>query len=241
MYGYSAGSGGFARLLVSLGALAAVGIPVALILTHGGTVNFALLPYAIPAAAVAIAVLVTIGNALFGPPAAVPQRRWRTSPANGIVIGLAGLTAAVFLTAAPAREAHDYATDPTCAAAFVLEPGTPGACRLAQARIVEADSSGSRSTSYYVVLRFQDGSSQRVTLAKEARGNVWRGARDGGDREATVQYFRTSIVQVETRSGRAIASAMPAEVEKRWALLGICAGVLGLVSAAFAILTSGIF
>jgi hypothetical protein len=177
---------------------------------------------------------------MYGPQPA--NNRRRITPVDGIILGFVGLSVAGLLTLGPTQQAHAYAADPTCAAAFALRAGRAGACRLARARILDNDrTSGVHGSKFVLVLGFPDGSSDIVRIAELARGNVWQGALRDGDRSATVQYFHGRPVQVETRSGLAIASAMPVETEKKWALLGLCVGVIGLISAAFAILTSGIF
>jgi hypothetical protein len=241
MYGYSAQSGGLARLLVSVSAVAVVGIPVALILNHGGSINLGLLPYAIPAAAIAIAILVAIGHAIVGPgPQRIVYVGRRGSPASGVLIGVVGLAVGGWLMFGAGHDAKAYANDPSCSAGFTLDSGTPGACRLAGAHIDAANATGGRSTSYSLNLTFGDGSTGTVTLGREVRGNVWTAARNGSDESATVQYYGNRIVQVETRSGLAHTSRMPIDLERTWALVGIGAGLLGLVSAARVILTSGI-
>jgi hypothetical protein len=238
MYGYSTRpGGGLTRLLVSVCALTLVGVPVWLILTRGGNLNLSLLPYAIPIAAIAIALLVALGNVLFGA-APQPVTYWRRSnPAAGIVIGVLGVVAGTWFFSNADRDVHTYANDPSCSSLFTLTPGQSGACRVERAHIDSSYVAGRHSDAWRVVLALTH---DDVNLVREIRGNVWNGARSGDD-EARVQYFRNHIVQVETQSGRAFTSSMPLEIEQTWALLGIGAGLIGLISAGRVLLTAGIF
>jgi hypothetical protein len=239
MYEYSTRpGGGLTRLLVSVCALTVVGVPVWLILTHGGSINLSLLPYAIPIAAIAIALLAALGNAVFGA-APRPVYYRRSNPAAGIVVGVLGVVAGAWFFFNADRDVHAYANDPSCASLF-MTAGQSGACRVESARIESTYVGGGRSSTWRVVLALPDGTNADVNLVREVRGNVWTGARRG-DEAATVQYFRNRIVQVETRSGRAFTGNMPLEIEQTWALLGIGAGLIGLISAGRVLLTSGIF
>jgi len=228
------GSGG---ALISLAALALVGWPILNAINHGQAVNMAWIVYGLPAAAVVIALgawafsrllrSAGIGDEAVAP---APVRRGM-SPGAGIVLGLTGLFGGGWMMLHADGDARTYASDPSCNAGFASGYVRTGACHIEPAAIVDAHFGGRHNTSHYIGLRFNDGSTVNLNIARETSGSVFEGALQHRDNAASVQFFRNHVTQVLTSSGQAITSNMPAEQRSFWALLGIVGGIIGVFSA----------
>jgi hypothetical protein len=226
-------------LLVTVFGLLVVGVPFYLIVIRQGWAGLAAMPYAIPIAAVALALIIAIGHRLTGTGRSVGYTPVRGgNPAGGIVAGLALVAAGIAMSFKAGADVHRYDADPSCSALFTAG-GTVGACRLERVKITQTFSCGRRGNSSCMTLQRSDGSTVSVTNGTNFRGSVFRGARNG-DRSAEVQYFDGRVVQVETQSGRVATSDLPFEREKFWTLMGLVGGMFGLV-ATVAVLVRGVF
>jgi hypothetical protein len=240
MFPYQRQGSGLVSFFVTVIGLAVVGIPFYFIVARQGWGALSAMPYAIPVAAVALAVVLFVGHHLTGTapqPGGIPLRRG--NPAGGIVGGLILVGAGIFMSFKSGGDVRRYQNDPSCSAGFTAA-GAAGACSLDQVRIIGAYACGRHNASDCIRVERSDGTSRSVTLARDYRGSVYRGARDSGDRFAEVQYFDGRIVQVETRSGRSATSDMPLERERLWTLIGMVGGFFGLIAAAV-VLVRGIF
>jgi hypothetical protein len=200
------------------------------------TVNVTLLVYAIPVVAILVAIMrLVVGRMLArapispGPP--VAKNRWQQNPVPGIVFGVAGLGIGAFMFTSADADQRVYAAEPSCTQGFAAPIGGAGICRLASMRIARWYWSGGRHSRRHLVLSDVNGQGGDVTYGRDLRGSVWRGIYNDDDRAATVQLFKSDIVLIETRSGLAATDLEPRARVDLWALFGICAGFLGMVSA----------
>ena len=226
--------------LVTAFGLLIVCVPFYFIVLRQGWAGVIAMPYAIPIAAVALAIIVAIGHRIGGTSALsyrMPVRRGNAG--GGIVAGLILVAAGIFMSFKAGADTHRYQNDPSCSAGFA-GAGVPGGCRLEHMKITATYACGRHDNSSCLTLESADGSLSNVSLARNIRGNVYRGARDDGDRLAEVQYFDGRIVEVETRSGLLATTNLPLESEKFWTLMGLVGGFFGLVAAAV-VMVRGIF
>jgi hypothetical protein len=231
MFGYNRAPGtSLGSLVVTTFALLVVGVPFYLIVLSHGWAGILAMPYAIPVAAVALALIVAFGHRLTGTGASYAWLSPRTSnPAGGIVVSLLFVVGSIVMSFKAGADVRRYNADPTCSSVFAAAGGA-GACALEDVRISQAYSCGRNNGTSCLTLESPSRPATTVRLRANFRGNVFRGALDG-DRTATVQYFDGRAVQIETHSGRVATADYPLENEKFWTLLGLVFGGFGIIGA----------
>jgi len=232
---YRSASTSKARLITSLATIVVV-LALAGFTTHHGSsaIDLTVLVYAIPAVAIGIALFSAVAGRLFGvaPSRTVGRPAFRANALVGMAVGAIVLVVGGTMVFRIETDVHRYASDSACAAGFGAAYGAPGACRIAYGTIEDAYTTPGRySSTYHLAIRMNDGTLEQVALGRKTRGDVWAGAEFHGDRQVTVQYFRTALVRVQTSSGEVETSALPAERLTLWAFVAIFGGVVGVISA----------
>lgn len=235
----------FGRLVVAVIALTVVCVPAYFFVVHGNTIDLNAFVYAIPLGAIALAILVTLGNRLVAHPYAAPGAgyggsfaalSWRYGghPVLQLTVCLAGLAVVGCLFLARDADVRAFRSDPSCS----LVPGRPafpgtGACRTATARVLGTfTTSGRRGYTYRHVTLAVDGAGQTsVTLAGTYAPAFWRDAVSGADRVADVELYRGRIVALATLAGPASTDGMPVERLTQIFIWAIAFAVGGFVSA----------
>jgi hypothetical protein len=233
MFGYNRAPGTpIVSLFVTCFALLVVGLPFYFFIWRQGAFGLSVVPYAIPVAALAVAVLVGIGHRMAGTPSFAygGNTMRRGNPVAGVVGSVVLVGGCIFMSFKAGADVHRYNADKSCAAGFALDSNTQGACGLDHVRITRTYYGGRHNSTPYMTLQLRDGSLQTVRAGTNFRGDVFEGARHG-DVLATIQYFDGRIAQVETQSGRAATGDMPLESEKQWTLIGLIGGGFGLIAA----------
>jgi hypothetical protein len=241
MFGYNRAPGTpIVSLFVTCFALLVVGLPFYFFIWRQGAVGLSIVPYAIPVAAIAVAVLVGVGHRMAGTPSFAygGNSARRGNPVAAAVGSLVLVGACVFMSFKAGADVQRYNTDKSCAAGFALDSSAQGACSLDHVRITRTYYGGRSGNTQYITVQLHDGSLQTVRVGTNLRGDVFDGARHG-DVSATIQYFDGRIAQVETQSGRSATTSMPFEAEKQWTIIGLVGGGFGLIAAVI-VLTRGI-
>jgi hypothetical protein len=242
MFGYNRAPGtSLGSFVVTVIGLLIVGVPFYFVVVRQGWAGLSALPYAIPVAAAALAVILMIGHRVTGtgPTPAPGYAPYRRSPAGGIAAGVLLVAGGIFMSFKAGSDVRRYNADPSCFGGFAGSTAA-GACTLEPVRITRAYGCGRHGSADCMTLESRDGTVYNVQARTDYRGNVYRSARDGNDRSATAQLFDGRVVQVETQSGRVATGDMPLERERFWTLMGLVGGGFGLIAAAVA-LVRGIF
>jgi len=233
--GYDASPLRNARLIVSLTAVLAAGGAV-LLASHGGSLDLGVLVYALPVVAVLLALMGAAVTRIARPYAPATTQRRRLSRGWGMALGVAGFATCAYLFVGADAAARVYASDAACSQGFAAN--APSAtCRLAPAHILRAFRVVHHrgGDDYNLDVQTADAAAARttVTLGRNRSGDVFGAALDGRDTEATVQYFRDTIVMVGTNSGTVETTSMPASRAKFFAIFGIICGIFGIVYGLF--------
>jgi hypothetical protein len=223
----------FARFAVSIAALLVVGVAVYVAVVRGGTIDAGTLVYAIPAGAIAFAILATVGYRIFAPGVARDAPTWRRgNPMVHLIVCTAGLLVVGALYFAADADARAFAADPSCAAGLSSGRASAGGCGIETARVVRSWSTHHRSsTDRHVELALSDGRDVALVLGRATRGDLWDAVRSGTDRQAIVQAYRGRIVWIATASGGSNTNDMPSERSRFYFFLAIAFAAGGFISA----------
>jgi hypothetical protein len=229
-----------ARLLVSVGALTVVGVPAYLAVVHGSTIDVGAFVYAVPIAAIAFAIVASIGYALVGTRAlARPAGSFTSgarrygggfgrSPRAQLIVGALGLLVLGTVFLFTDADARVYASDPTCAGT----QAAGGACSEQDVWVSGAWTTSGRGGSHpHVRVALPDGRNVAMTLAGSNAWAVYDAARQPGARDATVQWYHGRIVALSDSAGRSATDGMPARRRDGIFITALVFAAIGLIGA----------
>jgi hypothetical protein len=200
----------------------------------GGSFDTGRFVTAVPIAAIAVLVLVSVARLFSGAPRPVisgPRITRRGNPMVGMVLGAVGLTVAGVMAVSADNAMRSYLAEPSCRAGFAADPGAGGRCRLVPVRIVRAYHTGRHNSYATLDLEFPDGSVRRAVVGQNVNGALWIAARNGTSLEATAQLDGPSVVQLQSAAGTIQTDQYPQNQLRQWTFIGLVAGGFGLISA----------
>jgi hypothetical protein len=128
--------------------------------------------------------------------------------------------------------ARAFRSDPSCIGVFPYgaAAGVAGACRFGEASITRAWTTYPKY-GHTRHLQLETGAGTRSVALTPSGEAVWHAARDGTDRDATIEWYRGDVVALATRSGSTVTSTFPSVNATRSFAVAMVLATIGLVSA----------